>query len=143
METKTILAIDSGTQSLRALLFAENGELLAREQQSYIPYYSSKPGWAEQDPEIYWKSLVTACQILKKKHPQPFASIAGVGVTSQRASMINVDEKGQVLRPAMVWLDQRIARPVFAAKGPLNFGLKLTVLEKKVMGLRNGDPDQL
>ncbi len=133
METKTILAIDSGTQSLRALLFAENGKLLAREQQSYSPYYSSQPGWAEQDPDLYWKSLVTVCQALKKKDPKSFASISGVGVTSQRATMINVDKQGRVLRPAIVWLDQRVARPVFAVKGPLNFGLKLTGLEKKVM----------
>ncbi|MCP3942005.1 MAG: carbohydrate kinase [Desulfobacteraceae bacterium] len=136
METKTILAIDSGTQSLRALLFAENGELLACEQQFYIPYYSSHPGWAEQDPDIYWKSLVTACRVLKKKHPRAFASIAGVGVTSQRASMINVDRKGQVLRPAIIWLDQRRAHPTFGAKGPLNFGFKLMGLEKKLMDIQ-------
>ena len=57
MEVKTILAIDCGTQSLRALLFAEDGSLLAREQQTYEPYYSTQPGWAEQDPDLYWKSL--------------------------------------------------------------------------------------
>ncbi len=136
METKTILAIDSGTQSLRALLFSEKGVLLAREQQSYAPYYSSHPGWAEQDPDIYWDSLVTACQALKKNHPQPFASIVGVGVTSQRASMINVDKKGKVLRPAIIWLDQRTASPVFGAKGPINFGLRLAGLEKKLMDIQ-------
>ncbi len=136
METKTILAIDCGTQSLRALLFAEDGSLLAREQQSYTPYQSPQFGWAEQDPTIYWDSLAAACRILKNKHPQAFGSIAGVGVTSQRASMINVDRAGNVLRPAIVWLDQRIARPVFGTKGPVNFGLKLAGLEKKVMGFQ-------
>ena len=60
MEIKTILAIDCGTQSLRALLFAEDGVLLAREQVSYTPYVSPEPGWAEQDPDIYWTSLVAA-----------------------------------------------------------------------------------
>ena len=84
-------------------LHDETGKLLAREQQSYSPYYSSQPGWAEQDPDLYWKSLVAACQGLRKKDPKSFAAIAGVGVTSQRATMINVDKKGQVLRPAIVW----------------------------------------
>jgi sugar (pentulose or hexulose) kinase len=136
MGIKTILAIDCGTQSLRALLFAEDGVLLAREQVSYTPYVSPKPGWAEQDPDIYWTSLVAACQGLKKKHPMVFAAIAGVGVTSQRASMINVDKTGRVLRPAIIWLDQRTARPVFGAKGPLNLGIKLLGLEKKLMDIQ-------
>ena len=136
MEAKTILAIDCGTQSLRALLFAEDGSLLAREQQVYDPYYSSHPGWAEQDPDLYWKSLAAACQSLKKNHPKAFAAIAGVGVTSQRASMVNVDKEGKVLRPAIIWLDQRTARPVFGAKGLVNLGLKLTGLEKKLMDIQ-------
>ncbi|MBU0971239.1 MAG: FGGY-family carbohydrate kinase [Proteobacteria bacterium] len=137
METKTILAIDSGTQSLRALLFAEDGTLLARDQQSYSPYYSLHPGWAEQDPDIYWNSLAAACNCLKKKQPLAFAAIAGVGVASQRASLINVDKEGRVLRPAIIWLDQRAARPVFGAKGVLNFGLRLTGLEKKLMDIQS------
>lgn len=136
MEAKTILAIDCGTQSLRALLFAEDGSLLAREQQTYDPYYSTHPGWAEQDPDLYWKSLAAACQILKKNHPKAFAAIAGVGVTSQRASMVNVDKEGQVLRPTIIWLDKRTARPVFGAKGLVNLGLKLTGLEKKLMDIQ-------
>lgn len=136
MEVKTILAIDCGTQSLRALLFAEDGSLLAREQQTYEPYYSTQPGWAEQDPDLYWKSLAAACHLLKKNHPKAFAAIAGVGVTSQRASMVNVDKEGKVLRPAIIWLDKRIARPVFGAKGLVNLGLKLTGLEKKLMDIQ-------
>jgi sugar (pentulose or hexulose) kinase len=136
METKTILAIDCGTQSLRALIFAENGSLLAKEQQPYTPYVSPRPGWAEQDPEIYWKSLVTACHLLKKKYPSLFAAIAGVGVTSQRASMINVDKQGLVLRPGIIWLDQRRADPFFGVKGPINWGFKLLGLEKKIMDIQ-------
>jgi sugar (pentulose or hexulose) kinase len=136
MKTKTILAIDCGTQSLRALVFAPDGELLAREQVLYTPYVSPEPGWAEQDPDIYWHSLVAACQRLKKSHPEVFAAIAGVGVTSQRASMINVDKTGRVLRPAIVWLDQRTALPVFGARGILNSVLKLVGLEKKLLDIQ-------
>ncbi|MCK5835690.1 MAG: FGGY-family carbohydrate kinase [Desulfobacula sp.] len=136
MEEKTILAIDCGTQSLRALIFSKNGDLLAREQKAYTPYVSPEPGWAEQDPEVYWNSLALACQALKKKYPKPFASIAGVGVTSQRASMINVDKGGRVLRPALLWLDQRSAQPVFGTTGPLNLGLKMAGLEKKIMDIQ-------
>ena len=69
MGDKSILAIDCGTQSLRAILFSENGEVLLREQIEYEPYFSENPGWAEQDPELYWNSLILACQKLKTLNP--------------------------------------------------------------------------
>ncbi|WDP87060.1 MAG: carbohydrate kinase [Desulfobacter sp.] len=133
MTTKTILAVDCGTQSLRALVFSLEGRMLANEKIEYPPYVSPGPGLAEQDPKIYWDSLVNACRILKEKTPELIASLAGVGVTSQRATMINVDEEGRVLRPAIVWLDQRVAQPEFAVSGLLNAGVKLAGLETKLM----------
>ena len=136
MADRTLLAIDCGTQSLRALLFSDKGILLGRSQIEYTPYVSPKPGWAEQDPEIYWNSLCLACKELKERHPTPFKSIAGVGVTSQRTTMINVDAKGNPLRPAIVWLDQRRAEPHLGGKGLLNLGLKLARLDGLVTGIQ-------
>ena len=136
MIDKTILAIDCGTQSLRGIIFSQTGELLERVQVEYDPYFSRYPGWAEQDPELYWNSLATVCQRLKSLNPDLFSTIAGIGITSQRASMINVDEAGNPLRPAILWLDQRKARPFFAVKGPLNLGLKILNLEKLVVGIQ-------
>jgi len=134
---KTLLAIDCGTQSLRALLFSQKGELLERVQVEYEPYFSRHPGWAEQDPELYWNSLAQACQKLKTLNKTLFSRIVGIGVTSQRDSMINVDETGTPLRPAIVWLDQRKARPFFAEKGLLNLGLKVSGLEKLIIGIQS------
>jgi sugar (pentulose or hexulose) kinase len=59
-----ILAIDHGTQSVRALLFDLNGNLVARSRIAIEPYYSVQPGWAEQRPEYFWESLCRACQQL-------------------------------------------------------------------------------
>ena len=61
MSNKTLLSIDCGTQSLRALIFSVTGDLLGRAQIEYAPYFSVKPGWAEQDPEVFWNSLCRAC----------------------------------------------------------------------------------
>jgi sugar (pentulose or hexulose) kinase len=122
---KILLAIDCGTQSLRALLFSETGALVGRAQVPYEPYVSPQPGWAEQDPELYWHSLCKACGMLKLHHGESFARIAGVGVTAQRNSMVNVDREGQCLRPAILWLDQRKAAPRFGSKGLLRMGLRL------------------
>jgi sugar (pentulose or hexulose) kinase len=136
LDQKTILALDCGTQSLRALLFSPKGEMLCRAQIEYEPYFSSNPGWAEQDPQLYWDSLVAACQKLKLSSPELFESIAGVGVTSQRASMINVDEKGIPLRPATLWLDQRRSKAHWGQKGFLDFAFKLTGLKKKIADIQ-------
>ena len=79
MAEKTILSIDCGTQSIRALIFALDGRLLAKEQVTYAPYDAPAPGIAEQDPEIYWNGLVQACRVLSKKEPSLFSAVAGMG----------------------------------------------------------------
>ena len=72
MQQNIILSIDCGTQSLRTILFSQKGEMLARVQIEYEPYFSEQAGWAEQDPELYWTSLVKACQKLKASDPELF-----------------------------------------------------------------------
>ncbi len=137
MKENVILAIDCGTQSLRALLFSPTGDLLAKAQEMYAPYVSLQPGWAEQDPEIYWSALCKACSRLRRDHNDLFARIAGVGLTCQRNSMINVDRKGACLRPAILWLDQRKARPAFAAGGLLKTVLRLIKMYDFVAGIQS------
>lgn len=117
MEDKYILSIDCGTQSLRALLFDRFGNLAGKEKVKFEPYYSLYPGWAEQDPEIYYKSLCKACLGLREKSHDLWDKIIGITLTTQRDTCINIDKNGKVLRPAIVWLDQRMAR----YKNPLPF----------------------
>jgi sugar (pentulose or hexulose) kinase len=107
MSKDLILAIDNGTQSVRALLFDLQGDLLARSRVPIIPYISLHPGWAEQDPHYYWEALRQACQGLWAQAGVRKDAIAGVTLTTQRATVINVDRDGQPMRPAIVWMDQR------------------------------------
>jgi len=102
-----ILSIDSGTQSLRALIFDLNGQLIAKESVVFKPYFSVHPGWAEQDPEVFWQALCEACQKLWHRSEIARERIAGVALTAQRGTVINVDKDGTALRPAMIWSDQR------------------------------------
>ncbi len=129
---KAILSLDCGTQSLRALLFSPDGELLDKAQIPYTPYFSEKPGWAEQDPEIYWKSVCDACKKLSNNQPDLFSKIAGVGVTTQRNSMVNVDDNGKPLRPAIIWLDQRKARQVYIPRGLMKIVYKAIRMEEPI-----------
>ena len=108
MTTKDlILAIDNGTQSLKALIFDLEGQLLAKEMVPFTPYFSDQPGWAEQDPEVFWQALCQACRNIWHHKDVAKSRIAGVALTTQRATVVNVDEKGKPLRPAILWLDQR------------------------------------
>jgi len=102
-----LLAIDNGTQSVKALVFDLAGNLLAKERVHFDPYFSEHPGWAEQDPEVFWESLCIACRRLFEKMPSYRERIAGVSLTTQRATVLNVDKEGKPLRPAILWLDQR------------------------------------
>jgi len=102
-----LLAIDNGTQSIRALLFDRAGNLLGKGKVDLQPYYSTQPGWAEQNVEYYWKSLGQACEQLWQETGVDRSRIRGVALTTQRGSIIHVDKDGKPLRPAIIWLDQR------------------------------------
>ncbi len=102
-----ILAIDNGTQSVRALVFDPQGNLIARSRVPIEPYFSRSPGWAEQDTEVFWQAVCQACQGLWQQDGVSKEAIAGVALTTQRATVVNVDKAGRPLRPAIVWLDQR------------------------------------
>jgi len=108
-----ILAIDNGTQSIRALLFDLKGNLVAKSQLDLDAYFSAVPGWAEQEADYFWKMLGGCCQALWQ---QPIVieqelqeKIIAVTVTTQRGTVVNLDKDGQALRPAILWLDQRLA----------------------------------
>jgi len=110
-----ILAIDNGTQSVRALLFDARGALVDAARVPLVPYRSPRPGWAEQDPAYYWENLCAACRALWETTAVPREAIAGLALTTQRSTVINLDRDGRPLRPAIVWLDQRRAagqRPI-------------------------------
>jgi len=104
---ENLLSIDAGTQSVRALIFDPGGKLIARRRVPYDPYYSDAPGLAEQKPAVFWQALCQACQDLWEQPEVEKESIAAVALTSQRATMLNLDDKGEPLRPAIIWLDQR------------------------------------
>ena len=104
--TQYILAIDNGTQSVRALLFNLQGKLVDKSQVA-ITYQSAEPGWAEADADVFWQALCQACQQLWQTTRVNKSDIAGLVITTQRGTTLALDAKGQPLRPAMIWLDQR------------------------------------
>ena len=112
MTADHVLAIDVGTQSVRALVFDPHGSLVGHGRVPIVPYGSPQPGWAEQEPDVYWRAIGDACAALWATGAVERAAIAGVALTTQRATVVTTDADGRPLRPAMVWLDQRRAEGV-------------------------------
>ncbi len=102
-----ILAIDNGTQSVRAIIFDPQGNIVAKQRVPIESYFSTAPGLAEQHVSLYWEKLCEVCQALWKEPNADKDCIGGVALTTQRSTMICLDRQGNPLRPAIVWLDQR------------------------------------
>ena len=136
MPGEYLLAIDNGTQSVRALIFDLRGNLIAKERVLIERYDSQKPGWAELDPEVFWQSVCQACQKLWLVPGVSKASLAGVALTTQRSTVINVDAQGRPLRPAMAWLDQRRTPGLRPLGGPWGLAFLLSGMTETVAYLR-------
>lgn len=102
-----LLSIDNGTQSIRAMVFDRDGELLAKSKVDIECYVSREPGLAEQDPEYFWRALCEACEGLWPMLDFPREQIKAVSVTTQRATVVPLGSEGRPVHPAITWLDQR------------------------------------
>ncbi len=109
-EPYLILAIDFGTQSVRALAYTKSGECRAKYQLPIDQYQHPERGFTEHNVEGFWTLLTSSCRGLWAQGIDA-KEIAAVVVTTQRATVINLDERGRPLRPAIIWTDQRRAPP--------------------------------
>ncbi|HMN12935.1 MAG TPA: FGGY-family carbohydrate kinase, partial [Bellilinea sp.] len=132
MTKDQLLAIDFGTQSVRALIFSLDGTLVAKSQIPVTGYRSEKPGWVEMDAERYWDYLGEACQNLWQQPSPDRQKIAGVALTSQRNNVVNVDKQGKPLRPVIHWSDQRRTFGVKPVGGLWGAAFKLVNMDETV-----------
>ena len=105
-----VLTFDFGTQSVRASVFDKNGNCLALESKKYEPaYFSSKPGYAEMDPDYYFRCLCECTKALAKGHKELIGRIQGIELDCFRDSAVCLDKDRNVIRPMILWLDSRMA----------------------------------
>ena len=110
-DSPLIMTFDFGTQSVRAAIFNDEGECLVGEKQEYDPpYYSTKPGYAEQDPDYYYSCLCECTKRIVANNPGLIKRVAGITMTCFRDSAVLLDKDRKVIRPMVLWLDQRYAR---------------------------------
>ena len=96
-----LVGIDVGTSGVKALALSETGEIVARAEREY-PLSIPRPGWSEQDPDDWWHATEAA---LADLDVEP----ASIGLSGQMHGLVALGEREQVLRPAILWNDQRTA----------------------------------
>lgn len=105
-----LLGYDLGSSSVKAsLIDAENGRIVASDYfpKAEMPMYAAQPGWAEQDPEMWWENLKLANNsVLKQSKINP-QDIKGIGISWQMHGLVAVDKNHKVLRPSIIWCDSR------------------------------------
>lgn len=136
MSREQLLAIDNGTQSVRALIFDPLGNLIARSRVPIEPYFSTAPGLAEQHPDVFWQAVCSACRQLWQMPGVSKDAVAGVGLTTQRGTVINLDAGGNPLRPAILWLDQRRTEGQKPVGGLWGLAFKLSGMSRTIAYLQ-------
>ena len=106
--TTCMLGIDVGTTGSKAILVSEDGSVQASATTEY-PLLTPQPLWAEQDPADWWAATVASIQRVLAEGGVAPSQVAGVGLTGQMHGLVLLDAKGEVLRPCIMWNDQRTA----------------------------------
>ena len=111
----TLVGIDVGTSAVKGLAIDEHGAVLARAEATY-DLSTPRPGWAEQDPADWWRATERVLAALRAGAGR----LAGIGLSGQMHGLVALDGGDRVLRPAILWNDQRTAaecREIEAAIG--------------------------
>lgn len=103
-----LLGIDVGTSGTKALLIDESGKVVARAVSDY-PLYTPKPLWAEQEPTDWWRATCESIREVLNRSGATGEEVKGVGLSGQMHGSVFLDENNQVIRPAILWCDQRTA----------------------------------
>jgi len=100
----SVFGIDVGTSAVKGLAIDEQGDVLARAETGYA-LSTPQPGWSEQDPEDWWQATDSVLAELRSACGAP----AGIGLSGQMHGLVALDDNDRVLRPAILWNDQRTA----------------------------------
>ena len=102
------IGIDIGTSGTKSLLMDAAGKILAQATFSY-PLLTPQPGWTEQNPEDWWHATVQGVRAILKKASVPARQVQGIGLSGQMHGSVFLDAQNAVIRPAILWNDQRTA----------------------------------
>ncbi|MCX6612987.1 MAG: xylulokinase [Acidobacteria bacterium] len=101
------LGIDVGTGGTRALLLNETGKIVASCTAPHAEMRMERPLWAEQDPDDWWRATQLAILGVMREARTDGSAIKGIGFSGQMHGLVMLDAQGKVIRPSLIWCDQR------------------------------------
>ena len=137
--------LDVGTSGVKGLALDAEGEVIAAAQAAY-PLSTPRPGWAEQDPEDWWRAGEAVLERLRAAAGPP----QGIGLSGQMHGLVALDSEDRVLRPAILWNDQRTAAECRQIESTLGLARLIALTGNralpgftapKLLWLRNNEPD--
>jgi xylulokinase len=98
-----VIGIDVGTTGVKTIAISPEGEVIAKAEESY-PLSTPHTGWSEQDPEDWWRAAQATLEAVAAAGVK---EVRGIGLSGQMHGLVCLDERDKVLRPAILWNDQR------------------------------------
>ncbi|TWU03547.1 xylulokinase [Neorhodopirellula pilleata] len=102
------LGIDIGTSGTKTLLIDQSGKVLAEADAGY-PMEQPRPGWTQQDPEDWWNATVKTVRAVMRQSKVDKNDVKAIGLSGQMHGSVFLDAQDNVIRPALLWNDQRTA----------------------------------
>ncbi len=143
------IGIDVGTSGTKTLLVDERGAVLSSATVEY-PLHHPKPGWAEQDPEDWWRATVESIRKVMQGSGIGVGEVKGLGLSGQMHGTVFLDDRDRVLRPAILWCDQRTAAECDEITDTIGYAALIKHTSNpaltgfsapKVLWLRTNEPD--
>jgi xylulokinase len=147
---RCVLGMDLGTSSLKCVIMDAAGQRLASAEHSY-PTQSPNPGWAEQNPDDWVEAMRAALNELRTREPYLIDGLEAIGLCSAAHIPVLLDDANQVIRPAILWSDQRSEAEVYYLKENHGVLLQKTALNEagctwtlpQLLWIWNHEPDAL
>ena len=145
-----LIGIDLGTSTCKVIAVDREGRVVAVASRDY-PMINLRPGWAEQEPDAWWRATGEAMVELTSQLPENGQEVVGIGMCGQMHGLTPLDADGNVIRPAIIWNDQRAAAEcdwITEQAGGLDELLRMTrnrmlpgFTGGKIVWLREHEPD--
>ena len=144
-----ILGVDIGTSGTKTVLFTEDGSAVASATYEY-PLYTPQNGYAEQEPEDWWRAVVNGISDVVAESRVPASEIKGVGLSGQMHGLVMLDEQCRVIRKSIIWCDQRTAKEVDEITGKVGAKRLIEITANpaitgftaaKIMWIKNNEPE--
>jgi xylulokinase len=135
-EKRYFVVFDVGTTAAKTIVFDAHGFIVGKTYQEY-PTETPSPGIVEQNPEDWWMAIKVSVKKVLDSSKIDLKAVAGIGVTTQRATVAPVDKNAEVLYPAMTWMDARSSPSADALSE--HYPQRGTI--SKILWLKDNSPD--